>query len=145
MQLIAIPADALPELTPATHTPFTETMCQANHTFYRTVGFVPPWVAYVAVEDGAAMGTCAFKGAPREGVVEIAYATDPAHEGRGVATRMVQEIVRIARATDPAVRIIAQTLPETNASTRVLTKCGFTHVRDAEDAEVGTVWEWELM
>lgn len=78
-------------------------------------------------------------------MVEIAYGTEPGMEGRGIATRMAQELIRIARASDPAVRIIAQSLPEANASTRVLTKCGFTQVRDAMDDEVGKVWEWELL
>jgi ribosomal-protein-alanine N-acetyltransferase len=72
-------------------------------------------------------------------------ARTPDHEGKGVATRMVQELVRIARSSDPLVRIIAQTLPEFNASTRVLGKCGFSHVRDGIDDEVGKIWEWELL
>lgn len=115
-----------------------------NQAFYQVVGFNPPWTAYLAVEDETIVGICAFKGAPKNGVVEIAYGTDPGGEGRGVATRMAKQLLRIARETDRAVRIIAQTLPEPNASTRVLTKCGFTHVRDAIDDEVGKVWEWEL-
>lgn len=116
-----------------------------NQTFYKVVGFNPLWIAYLAVEDEMIVGTCAFKGQPKNGIVEIAYGTEPGMEGRGIATRMAQELIRIARASDPAVRIIARTLPEANASTRVLTKCGFTQVRDAMDDEVGKVWEWELL
>jgi [ribosomal protein S5]-alanine N-acetyltransferase len=145
MRLIPIPADALPVLAPAVHTDFTEAMCQGNHRFYEQVGFAPPWIAYVAVEADVAVGVCAFKGAPRNHAVEIAYATHPGHEGKGVATRMAQELIRIARTTGPPVRIIAHTLPQHNASSRVLTKCGFTQVRDAIDDEVGTVWEWEWL
>lgn len=144
MRLVAIPAEALPDLAPARHTDFTKVMCEANHAFYKQVGFAPPWVAYVAVENDVAVGVCAFKGAPKNNAVEIAYGTHPEHEGRGVATRVVQELVRLARATDPQVRILAQTLPKHNASTRVLQKCGFAQVRDAHDDEVGRVWEWEL-
>lgn len=144
MRLIPIPATALPDLSPAVHTAFTEAMCAGNHQFYKVVGFVPPWIAYVAVEADVAVGVCAFKGASRNNIVEIAYGTHPGHEGQGVATRMVQALVRIARNADPQVRIIARTLPEQNASTRVLAKCGFAQVRDAVDDEVGMVWEWEL-
>jgi len=61
-----------------------------------------------------------------------------------IGVAVAQELVRIARTTDPQVRIIAQTLPEDNASTRVLEKCGFKQVRDGIDDEVGKVWEWEL-
>ena len=145
MQLIPIPANALPDLAPAVHTVFTEAMCEANHAFYKQAGFAPPWIAYVAVEGPVAVGVCAFKGAPKGQMVEIAYATHPDHEGRGVATRMALGLVRIARTTDPKVRIIAQTLPQQNASTRVLEKCGFAQVRESHDNEVGRVWEWELL
>lgn len=145
MRLVPIPIDTLPELAPAVHTAFTKAMCQGNHTFYAQVGFEPPWIAFIAVEGEHAVGGCAFKGAPSNHRVEIAYATQPGQEGRGVATRMAQELVRIARNSDPLVRIIAQTLPEHNASTKVLRKCGFTQVREAFDDEVGTVWEWELL
>ncbi len=145
MRLVPIPVGALPELAPAVHTAFTEAMCQGNHAFYKQVGFAPPWIAYIAVEANGAVGACAFKGGPRNNRVELAYGTHPGHEGRGIATRMILELVRIARATDPQVGIIAQTLPEHTASTTVLRKCGFTQVREAVDDEVGTVWEWELL
>jgi len=145
MRLVPIPVDTLPELAPAAHTTFTEAMSQGNQAFYKQVGFAPPWIAYIAVERSVAVGSCAFKGAPRNNAVEIAYVTHPGHEGQGAATRMALELVRIARTTDPRVRIIAQTLPEHNASTNVLRKCGFAQVREAVDDEVGTVWEWELL
>lgn len=145
MRLVPIPSISLPDLAPAAHTAFTEAMCQGNQKFYKQVGFAPPWIAYVAVEESVAVGVCAFKGAPRNNSVEIAYGTHPGHEGKGVATRMAAELVRIARTTDPHVCIIAQTLPEHNASTRVLAKCGFAQVRDGVDDEVGRVWEWELL
>ena len=120
-------------------------MCDGNHMFYKQVGFALPWIAYIAVEAHGAVGVCAFKGAPSNNRVEIAYGTHPGHEGQGVATRMTLELIHIARTTDAHVRIIAQTLPEHNASTTVLRKCGFTQVREAIDEEVGTVWEWELL
>jgi len=42
------------------------------------------------------------------------------------------------------VRLIrAHTLPEPNASTRVLQKCGFEQVGEVTDAEDGLVWRWE--
>ena len=144
MRLVPIPVDTLPELAPAAHTPFTEAMCQGNHAFYKQVGFAPPWIAYIAVGTHEALGVCAFKGGPSNNCVEIAYGTHPGHEGQGVATRMALELVRIARATDPRVRIIARTLPEDNPSTSVLRKCGFVQVREAVDEEVGVVWEWEF-
>jgi ribosomal-protein-alanine N-acetyltransferase len=37
----------------------------------------------------------------------------------------------------------AHTLPNPNASTRVLTKCGFHRVGEVIDPEDGLVWRWE--
>lgn len=106
--------------------------------------FTPPWIGYVAAEDGVTVGTCAFKSPPRDGMVEIAYFTFPEHEGRGVATRMAQHLLALALAADPSVNVIAQTLPEENASTRILRKLGFGHVRNVQHPEDGLVWEWHL-
>lgn len=144
MRLVPIPADVPPDLAPAVHTAFTLEMCAANRTFYGIVGHAPPWVAYVAVDGDAAVGVCAFKGAPKENVVEIAYGTHPGLEGRGIATQMTAALIAIARGADPHVRITAQTLPEVNASTRVLSKLGFQRAGEAMDDDVGVVWNWEL-
>ncbi|MBL0037083.1 MAG: GNAT family N-acetyltransferase [Flavobacteriales bacterium] len=144
MELLRIPAIGSFDQSPKSLDPTVMSWVDGNQAFYRAVGFSPPWIAYLALEEGAVVGTCAFKGAPTEGVVEIAYATHPGMEGRGIATGMTHQLIRVARSTDPTVRIIAQTLPVYNASTRVLTKCGFAHVRNAMDDEVGKVWEWEL-
>lgn len=48
-----------------------------------------------------------------------------------------------AHGADPARRTRAHTLPERNASTRVLEKCGFTLVGEVVDPDDGVVWRWE--
>jgi [ribosomal protein S5]-alanine N-acetyltransferase len=88
---------------------------------FEKVGFVPPWVGYVAAENSVPVGTCAFKSPPVDGRVEIAYGTMPGREGRGIATAMARELVRIARQEDRSLTVFAQTLPEENASTAILT------------------------
>ncbi|MEM8494298.1 MAG: GNAT family N-acetyltransferase [Planctomycetota bacterium] len=90
------------------------------------------------------VGSCAFKAPPNEqGDIEIAYFSYPGHEGRGYASAMAVRLVELA-AHDPAVRhVIAHTLPEANASTRVLTKAGFTHAGDTIDPDDGPVWRWQ--
>jgi RimJ/RimL family protein N-acetyltransferase len=40
--------------------------------------------------------------------------------------------------------VAAQTLPEHNASHRILEKLGFWHVDTIDHPEDGTVWEWHL-
>ncbi|MEO6002983.1 MAG: GNAT family N-acetyltransferase [Opitutus sp.] len=109
---------------------------------YETAEYRPPWIGYLASEGDTLVGTCAFKSVPVAGWVEIAYFSFPGHEGKGVATRMAQELLKIAEAEDPAVAVFAQTLPEHGASTRVLQKLGFTWHRSLQHPEDGLVWEW---
>ena len=107
-------------------------------------GYVPPWVSYLAMGDTGPVGSCAFKSAPVDGRVEIAYGTKPGYEGQGVATAMSKNLVRIAQQEDPSLIVFAQTLPEENASTSILKKIGFVLIGSVEHPEDGTVWEWEL-
>jgi ribosomal-protein-alanine N-acetyltransferase len=91
------------------------------------------------------VGTAGFKGPPdADGVVEIAYGVAPEYQGRGYATEAANALVEFAL-TDPDVKTVrAHTLPEANASTRVLTKNGFRHLGEVIDPEDGLVWRWEL-
>ena len=102
-----------------------------------------PWGSYLAYEDEAAVGICAFKAAPdAAGAVELAYMTFPAFEGRGHATAMAAALTRIAFAAG-APLVIAHTLPQENASTRALLRNGFRFAGEAIDPEDGLVWRWE--
>jgi RimJ/RimL family protein N-acetyltransferase len=110
--------------------------------FYKSVGWNFPWISYLAVEDGAYVGICAFKGPPKNNAVEIAYHTFPAHEGRGIATEMAAQLCSIAKTAAPSILVTAQTRPEENASTRVLRKLGFIFKGSVIDHEIGPAWEW---
>ena len=46
--------------------------------------------------------------------------------------------------TAPAITVTAQTLAESNASTRILEKLGFKRSRSLIHPEEGEVWEWTL-
>lgn len=107
------------------------------------VGFAPPWVGYIAVEDGEPVGTCGFKSAPDAGSIEIAYFTFPGFEGRGVATEMTGQLLALAGEAHPGVIVMAQTLVERNASHRVLEKLGFDCVGIIEDPDGSPVLEWQ--
>lgn len=110
--------------------------------YYSKIGFHPPWTGYLARVDGVPVGMGAFKGAPADNRVEIAYFTFPEHEGKGFATETCEALVATALAADPAVAVTARTLPEKNASTRVLAKNGFEFSSAVQDPEDGEVWEW---
>ncbi|HEV2671072.1 MAG TPA: GNAT family N-acetyltransferase [Gemmatimonadales bacterium] len=98
----------------------------------------------VETSTGTVIGSAGFKGPPdAEGMVEIAYGVDPSRQGQGFATEAAGALVRYA-AADPRVRLLrAHTLPEANASTRVLRKCGFVHIGGVVDPDDGPVWRWE--
>jgi RimJ/RimL family protein N-acetyltransferase len=65
-------------------------------------------------------------------------------EGRGYATEAAAALVDFALASGQVRLVRAHTLPEVNASTRVLLKCGFRHVGTVVDPDDGPVWRWEL-
>lgn len=118
-------------------------LLSATARHYQSAGYVEPWISYLALIDGTAVGACAFKSAPRSGRVEIAYHTFAPYEGRGYATGMARELVAIALRQESVTIVAAQTLPARNASHRILEKLGFVHRGEALDDEVGAVWEWQ--
>jgi RimJ/RimL family protein N-acetyltransferase len=109
-------------------------------------GPVSPWGGYLAIDEvqRSVVGTCAYKGGPKDGTVEIAYFTFPGFEGHGYATAMARRLIECAKESHEVTRIIARTLPELSASTTILKKIGMRLVGDVVDPDDGTVWEWEL-
>jgi hypothetical protein len=105
------------------------------------------WSGYFVVDESTreVVGSCAFKSAPTDdGTVEIAYFTYPGFEGRGYATAMAGKLIVLASRSPVVRRIVAHTLPETNASTRVLERVGMTFVGEVIDPEDGRVWRWQM-
>jgi [ribosomal protein S5]-alanine N-acetyltransferase len=143
LELIAITENGA-MAKPVSSTPQAAEVVDAMTQLYRAVGYEPPWIGYLAVEDGICVGMCGFKSPPQNNRVEIAYFTFPEYESRGVATRMAAELIRIALDKMTAVTVAAQTLPEENASTSVLKKLRFRMVDTVEHPEDGLVWEWHL-
>jgi ribosomal-protein-alanine N-acetyltransferase len=106
-----------------------------------------PWLGHFAVEtvERRIVGACGFKGNPTPaGDVEIAYFTFPGFEGHGHATAMAAALIKIAFQSSSVQRVVAHTLAELNASTRVLQKVGMSRVGEVIDPEDGRVWRWEL-
>lgn len=143
MELIAIDGSGEPEEELALD-PFARGACFACARNYARTGYAPPWIGYLAVEEGAVVGSCTFRAPPEHGRVEIGYHTSPDHEGRGVASRMAKMLVALAHEADPTLTLLARTTERENASTKVLQRAGFTAVGPRPDAEDGVAWEWEL-
>ena len=77
-------------------------------------------------------------------MAEIAYGIAPGYDGRGYATEVAKALIEFASLDARVKSIRAHTLTETNASTRVLEKCGFQKIGEAVDPENNlVVWRWE--
>jgi RimJ/RimL family protein N-acetyltransferase len=98
----------------------------------------------VHLANDIVVGRIGFKGPPTaDCVVEIAYGVELDHQGKGYATEAAEALTAYAL-SDEHVRVVrAHTRPEPNASTRVLTKCGFRCLGKVMDPEDGLVWRWE--
>jgi RimJ/RimL family protein N-acetyltransferase len=106
-----------------------------------------PWTLGFAVVHRASatiIGSCGYKGPPdSDGVVELSYGINPDQRGKGYATEAAEALVIYAFG-DSRVRVVrAHTFENANASTRVLTKCGFRYIGEVIDPEDGLVWRWE--
>ena len=98
---------------------------------------------FVAGDPPELVGWGGFKGPPRGGVVEIGYEIAAARRGRGLATAAARAMVAEAFADERVGAVIAHTLPERNASNRVLEKAGFRFDGDALESGRG-VWRYRL-
>jgi ribosomal-protein-alanine N-acetyltransferase len=118
----------------------------ATAAFLARVGGEARWGSFLAMDSGSRLvvGTCSYKGPPDAGgAVEIAYFTFPAYQGRGYATAMAAHLTAQAATPPPARTVRAHTLPERNASVRILEKLGFAHLGQVVDPEDGPIWRWE--
>jgi len=107
-----------------------------------------PWQFGFAIIDRASssvVGSASLGGPPdAEGMVELSYGVAPGYQGRGYATEVAAALVAHAFGSGRGVRLVrAHTRPEPNASTRVLTKCGFRRIGEVVVPEDGLVWRWE--
>lgn len=120
---------------------FLKQLCTSTIAMYPNQLPMLPWVGYLAEKNGVFVGTCAYKSSPENGEVEIAYFTFPEYEGQGVATIMAQWLINIANQHGVSC-VKAQTLPEKNASVRILERLNFVFVGSVDHPEDGKVWEW---
>ncbi len=134
-EIAALPAAARAEVSP-------RFLAQLN-----AAPSADPWLhgfAIVHRDTGEVVGTAGFKGPPdAEGVAEIAYGVRPEDRGQGYATEAAAALTRYALASARVCLVRAHTLPQSNASARVLTKCGFRCLGEVHDPEDGLVWRWE--
>jgi len=94
--------------------------------------------------QGRVIGIFLFKGPPDgSGSVEIAYSIAPSWRCQGYAKEVLAVILDALCTVSGIRQVCAHTLPEMNASSRVLAHCGFEKVRVIEEVDLGPVWRWE--
>jgi RimJ/RimL family protein N-acetyltransferase len=89
------------------------------------------------------VGWGGFKAPPADGVVELGYEIAESRQGRGLATAATRAMVAEAFADARVRMVIAHTLPERNASNRVLEKVGFRFDGAAREGDK-PVWRFSL-
>ncbi len=125
---------------------FSSENCQmllkAYDDYYQEIGYNFPWVGYFVIRENQVVGSCGYKGEPKDGKVEIAYWTFAEHEGQGISSYSCKELIKISQQFDSSIQIIATTSPENNASTKILQNNGFRFVGIVQDHEIGDAWLW---
>jgi RimJ/RimL family protein N-acetyltransferase len=119
-------------------------VAEAHRNLYSRTGAEAPWIGYLAQAGQHVVGSCGFKDRCRDGSVEIAYVTFPAHQRRGYGTAMAASLLEIALASDDVREVRAHTLPAENASTIILRRAGFALTGQVRDPEDGDVWRWHF-
>ena len=79
------------------------------------------------------MGSCGYKGEPKDGMVEIGYEVAEAYRGRGLATEMAKALIQNAFNDNAVMYVQAHTLAAVNESGSVLVKCGMQKMEELED------------
>lgn len=104
------------------------------------------WTWFPALKsEELIIGTCGYKGLPdANGQVEIGYEIAPPFRHQGLATEIATGLVGRVRNIPLIQGVLAHTLPEENASVRVLKKAGFSLSGEIEDPDDGPVWRWQL-
>lgn len=117
----------------------------AREFFDRQMGHWPAFGFGMWVVRDRATGAFVGRGGPRLVVLEgraeaeVAYALTPEFWGRGLATELARESVRVAFEIIGLTELVCFTLPTNRASRRVMEKVGFRYERDGQFMGVGQV------
>ncbi|NDK40010.1 N-acetyltransferase [Pseudoxanthomonas gei] len=109
------------------------------------VGTPARWCApFLIVSRNAVLGTCRFRAAPADGRVEIGYGVAGSQRGRGVATEAVRQLLEIATSSGLVKEVVARIVPENAASSKVVSRLGFSKGDLLVDHDGQTLAQWSL-
>lgn len=101
--------------------------------------------AWWIVDDREVVGLCSILRVPQDGDVHIGYGVAPSRQGRGFASRAVNQALDWAK-HDPRVSVVsAETSTKNIASQRVLERNGFRPVAERVDKDDGPVICWRVV
>ena len=99
---------------------------------------------YFMVQDpqNLVVGACGFKGQPVRGRVAIGYGVSPRMRGQGHACAAVRALLAIAFSSGRVNEVLAEVATSNLASTRVVSKLGFTACGTRVDEDEETLVQW---
>lgn len=99
---------------------------------------------FLIVSRNAILGTCRFRAAPVHGSVEIGYEVAESQRGRGIATAAVKLLLQTATSTGLVQQVVARIFPNNVASSKVVSRLGFSKGDSLVDDDGETVVLWSL-
>ncbi len=99
-------------------------------------------MALIALLGDVIIAVARYDRLPGSGTAEVAFLVDDAHQGRGLATLMLEFLVEAAREAGIH-RFIADTLPENARMLRVFRDAGFADTRAFEDGVIRVTFDIE--
>ena len=109
------------------------------------IGTPARWCApFLIVSRNAVLGTCRFRAPPADGSVEIGYEVAESQRGRGVATTAVRQLLDIAISSGLVKEVVARIVPENVASSKVVSRLGFSKGDLLVDHDGETVALWSF-
>lgn len=100
--------------------------------------------AWWILDDGEVVGLCSITAGPSaDGAIDIGYGVAASRQGRGAATRAVNEVLAWARLREDLTAVTAETSVSNPASQRVLERNGFLRIGTRIDPEDGELICWQ--
>ena len=100
-------------------------------------------VAWTIADNDEVIGMISFVARDEHGTHELGYGMAGAHQGRGIMTRAIGELVGLLRGHGLD-RVTANTAIVNPASQRVLERNGFVQTGTKEDPEDGALLTWAI-
>ena len=94
--------------------------------------------------NGAVLGAACYLNSSQDGAVVVGYGVAQEHQGYGIATAGLRQLVAQAFASGAVRAVTAETSPDNPASIRVLEKNGFVQVGTRMDEENGQLLQWQV-